>query len=154
MKVFSKCLLGMSVILASLAFGGEGTLPFGKGQVPFSMIGKADDGGRANSMRLSFEPKRLRTGSAAEAQANCPSGMRAYNFGGKVSLNGLSYSVTAICASGQNSGSRMIAGQSGSSKITLDGYLSRDSDGVQTFTGTAKVKRSNQTRRYNFTLSE
>lgn len=148
MKFFNKYILGAFAIASTLALGGEGTLPFGKGQVPFNMFGKVTLSGQPNSMSLSFNRSRLRLNGESES-SRCPGGMQQHSFSGTVDMNGKSYRISAICSNGRSQGRRYILGQSGSARITLDGSLSGS-----TFSGTASIGLGGAQKSYRFSLSE
>ena len=152
MKRFLTSLSSVALLVATIAFGGEGTLPFGKGQVPFDMAGQALEGTQADSLLLRFEPKPLTI--ITRESIPCPEGLTLYDFSGTITLKGLSYEVTAICADGLGDGVRLVRGTRGTASITLEGELMTESLGFQTFTGTATVERSSTIRTYDFSVSE
>ena len=152
MKRITKCLLGISLLLSSLAAGGEGTLPFGKGRVPFNMIGQATAADASKTLSIDFGPQRLSNRIEREA-SRCPAGMISHNFSGTIKFNSSSYLVQTICSK-TGRPNRVVIGQMGRSKLTLTGVLTQDQDGYEVFSGTANLEVGSQTQSYRFTVSE
>ncbi|SMF50021.1 hypothetical protein [Pseudobacteriovorax antillogorgiicola] len=150
MKLVMRCLFGMTILINSLAIGGEGTLPFGA----YAMSGQVFDNGTTEQLLLNFEPRNFTQPLDAREASNCPSNMEYYDFGGTITVAGVEYTVTTICATSVNLGDRIVIGEAGTSRIVLDGLLSKASQGYQLFEGTAAIINGRAARELKFSVSE
>lgn len=143
--------MGVLLLSSGLSMGGEGTLPFGKGNTPFSMIGrlKARD---PQNLYLKFMAKRSSASNRSEA-VDCPSWLDYHNFAGTIRANKTTYTIVGICASEDQMGERIVTGVAGRNKLILEGVL-EDNGRSQVFSGTATVITNGSVDSYSFTLTE